>query len=226
MAIWLIIPAAGVGKRFGADTPKQYQLLFDKTILEHTLARFTQRDDIAGIVLVVAANDEWLAQCALSPAVHIVHGGKERVDSVKAGLLYLQKIAKDDDLIAVHDAARPCVRQSLLNRLFAQAHNAPHGVLPVQMVKETVKKVLHGKVQATIDRDVIALAQTPQVFPMKLLQEALQTSQCVTDESSAVELLGFHPQVIMGDSDNIKITLAQDLPLAENFLRQIIKEQD
>lgn len=223
--IWLIIPAAGVGQRFGAATPKQYQTLLDKTILEQTLARFAHRADIQQIILVVAKDDIWIKQIPLPANVVLVEGGAERVDSVKAGLHYLSAYAKDDDLVAVHDAARPCVRSDMLDRLFQQAKQQAHGVLPVLMARETVKQVKDGKIIATLDRREIALAQTPQVFFYGLLQQALATEVVVTDEASAVEALGLQPCAILGDPDNIKITLPQDMKVAEIALTEILEQE-
>lgn len=225
-AIWLIIPAAGSGKRFSIDKPKQYYPLLGKTVLEQTVLRFSQRADIKGIVLAVAEEDAWIQSIHLTEKTHCVIGGAERANSVKAALDYLQDYAKADDLVAVHDAARPCIRQSLLDTLFAQARSESAGILPVMMVKETVKRVRHGRIIDSLNRDEIALAQTPQVFPFSLLQQALATQVLVTDDASAVELLGLQPRVIAGDSLNIKITLADDLAIAETNLSRIWQEND
>jgi len=225
-AIWLIIPAAGSGKRFSTDKPKQYFPLLGKTVLEQTVLRFSQRADIKGIVLAHAKDDAWIDALPLPDKLHCVIGGKERVDSVKAALAYLNSHAQADDLVAVHDAARPCIRQSLLDTLFAQARHESAGILPVMMVKETVKRVQHGRIIESLNRDEIALAQTPQVFPFLLLQQALADEVLVTDDASAVELLGLQPRVIAGDSLNIKITMADDLTIAETNLSRIWQEND
>lgn len=224
--IFLIIPAAGVGQRFGAETPKQYQTLLNKTILQQTLERFCYRPDIKQIILVLAENDSWAKQLPLPHNVVLVVGGKERVDSVKAAMAYLANHAKASDLVAVHDAARPCVRSALLDELFTVARASDSGALPVLMVKDTVKQVLDGKIIATLDRNEIALAQTPQVFPLALLNKALKQADFVTDDASAVEALGYSPQVIEGDPDNIKITLAQDMKVAELALQTILAEEN
>lgn len=225
-AIWVVIPAAGAGKRFGSAVPKQYQHLLGKTVLEQTLARFAQRTDVHGIVLAVAEQDEWLASLNLPDKVSCVIGGAERADSVRAALAYLQTVAQPQDLVAVHDAARPCIRQSLLNTLFAKARQTRDGVLPVLMARETVKQVEQGRIVSTLDRSRIALAQTPQVFPLALLANALATAGTVTDDASAVEQAGFSPSVIEGDPANIKITVAQDLALAESSLALLLQEND
>lgn len=225
-AIWVVIPAAGSGKRFGASTPKQYQPLLGKTVLEQTIQRFADRTDVAGIVLAVSKDDEFIASLSLPANVYVVHGGKERADSVKAALDYLQTLSTDDVLVAVHDAARPCIRHSLLQRLFDKAQLSPSGVLPVLMAKDTIKQVVDGKIIATIDRNTIAMAQTPQVFRLQLLHRALAQAGAVTDDASAVEQLGLRPEIIEGDVENLKITLAQDLPMAEAWFATILQEND
>lgn len=224
-AISLIIPAAGIGKRFGAATPKQYQPLLGKTILEQTLERFSQRRDIHTIVIAAAAADSWIKQLSLPDKVIVVEGGAERVDSVRNALAALKPMLNEQDIVAVHDAARPCVRQSLLNRLFAAAQNETAGVIPVLMAKDTIKQIENGRVVATLNRDVIGAAQTPQVFSFALLQQALNQQQVFTDEASAVEALGLQPLALEGDSDNIKITVAQDLKIAERALAEILQEE-
>lgn len=225
-ALWVVIPAAGGGKRFGAATPKQYQSLLGKTVLEQTVARFADRADVAGIVIAVASDDAFITTLSLPNNVYLVQGGKERSDSVLAALNFLNTTVDADVLVAVHDAARPCIRQSLLDRLFAEAEQSASGVLPVIMAKDTIKEVVNGKIVRTIDRNVIAMAQTPQVFRLQLLFKALQNAGQVTDDASAIEQLGLAPCVIEGDVHNLKITLAQDLPIAEAWLQAILREND
>lgn len=225
-ALWVVIPAAGSGKRFGAATPKQYQSLLGKTVLEQTVARFSKRSDVAGIVIAIAPDDHFITSLDFPSHVYLVHGGKERSDSVLAALEFLRSLTADDVLVAVHDAARPCIRQSLLNRLFATAQQNATGVLPVLMAKDTIKEVVNGKIVRTLDRNIIAMAQTPQVFRLQLLHKALLSAGQVTDDASAVEQLGLQPTVIEGDVHNIKITLAQDLAIASAWLAAILQEND
>lgn len=228
-SLWIIIPAAGVGSRFGSDFPKQYHTLLDKTVLEQTISRFAGRPNVKGMVIAVSPDDQRVKELALPAGVRLVEGGKERVDSVYAALQSIAGQALDTDLVAVHDAARPCVPGTLLDALFAEAGHAAAGVLPVLPVCETVKQVEQNAVAATMDRSHIFLAQTPQVFPFSLLSRALayvaENGLAVTDDASAVEALGLRPQVVEGDSRNIKITTAGDLPLAGFFLQQILDEE-
>lgn len=220
--IWVVIPAAGSGKRFGSPLAKQYHTLLNSTVIEQTLARFTARDDVAGVVLCVAEGDA-RAETLVSDKVFITLGGKERSDSVARGLAFLQTKSKPDDLVAVHDAARPCVRQEDLTNVFEVAKNNSNGALLALPSFNTLKKVSSGAM-VTLDRDHIYQALTPQVFRFELLEEALQYTTenrlAITDDASAVEQLGISPEVVIGHSDNIKITEACDLALAEFYISQ------
>ena len=229
--LWVIIPSAGRGKRFGSSIPKQYHPLLNKTVLQHTIGRFIDRDDVAGIVIATASDDQYIQQQLPSHVqLFVVEGGEERSDSVLNALTFLESLASANDLVAVHDAARPCVRTSSLNQLFARAKSVEHGAILALPATDTVKFVESGHIEKTVDRDRVWMAQTPQVFPFTLLfsamQSAKQSQQSVTDEASAVELMGVSPVVVEGKRDNIKITSAEDLALAEWFLKAIVEEGD
>lgn len=228
--LWVIIPSAGKGKRFGSSVPKQYQPLLNTTVLQNTLNRFTSRSDVCGIVLAVASDDEYIKSLPSHPLVHIVQGGKERSDSVLNALNYLHNLVAENTLIAVHDAARPCIRKSSLDRLFEVARSAEAGAIMALAATDTVKLVDMQKIKKTIDRNQIWLAQTPQVFPFKMISTALKMARAkgmlVTDEASAIELMGLSPIVVSGRQDNIKITNTEDLALATFLLTHILEEQD
>lgn len=221
-SIWVIIPAAGIGKRFGSVIPKQYQNLLGTSVLEHSVACFSQRADVKGVVLSVDANDQYISNLHLGDKVHTVIGGKERSDSVFNALEYLQSVAAVDDLIAVHDAARPCVRSTDIDAVLAAAMQSNSGALLMLESHNTLKYVEADKL-STVDRSKIYQALTPQVFPFAVLLSALTAARekntPITDDASAVELLGLRPAIVIGHSDNIKITEACDLALAEFYLR-------
>ena len=229
-SLWVIVPAAGTGRRFAATTPKQYQPLLGKTVLEQTLDRFSRREDVAGIILVVAAEDRHLAGLSLSDKVITLPGGAERSDSVWTALAYLAAVADENSYVAVHDAARPCVRQSLLDRLFAAGVSSEDGVIPALQASDTIKLVDDHRICATLDRQLIYQAQTPQLFRFHLLYRAMlhvrKNGLSVTDDASAVETLGIRPTVIAGDRANLKITVADDLALAAFYLETILQEND
>ena len=225
--IWVVIPAAGVGKRMQSSTPKQYLTLNSKTVIEHTLDVFDQHSSISEIVVVVSAGDEYWASLniSLSKPLHIAEGGKERCDSVLNSLIFLSDKAADDDWVLVHDAARPCLRNDDLTLLFdtLQQHNVG-GILAVP-VRDTMKRSGDkNTIKETVEREGLWHALTPQMFRYgllkKSLQAALQQNKIITDESSAIELSGFYPLLVEGHADNIKITRPEDLALAEFYLSQ------
>ena len=234
-AIWLVLPCAGIGQRLGADIPKQYLQLQGQTIVEHSIQAFADRDDITGIVLAVAANDSWLKGLPLvgkwQDKIHIVEGGQERADSVKNALDYLQRqdLCQADAWVCVHDAARPCIKQTDVDKLFTaldttyvQEHGALLALPSFNTLKQTSshRDVLSS--EATIDRSSVWQALTPQIFPLEKLSKALQTAEqqglSVTDDASAMELSGFSPLLVEGSAQNIKVTTVEDLSLAEFYL--------
>lgn len=224
MKTWVVIPAAGAGKRFATDKPKQYYRIADKTILEHTLACFAKRDDIAGIILAISATDEYIKQIDLPDNVHCVEGGKERSDSVLAALQYLQQIASQDDWVAVHDAARPCLSQQDIDAVLAKAYQSASGAILAAEVVDTVKQKQTDKGICTLDRSQILLALTPQVFKLHILTTALLDAQqkniAITDEASAVEQMALVVDWVAGDKRNLKITTEQDLALATFYMQE------
>ena len=226
--IWVIIPAAGVGRRMGTTTPKQYLLLNDKPVLEHTLNVFLNHDAISQIVVAVSKEDGYWPTLSIrdQKPVHKAEGGKERSDSVLNGLKYIESQAKDEDWVLVHDAARPCLRQQDLSLLINKMSDHSVGGILAVPVRDTMKRAAVGSnlIEATVERNNLWHALTPQMFRYKMLKDALQTAlnnhQEITDEASAIELAGYHPELIEGHADNLKITRPEDLELAAFFLRQ------
>jgi len=224
---WFIIPAAGVGARMGAIKPKQYLMLGDKTIIEHTLLRILTLPDLAGIVVPLNSDDTyWTSLTILQhPLVHTIHGGANRSDSVLNGLNYLADKAHSMDWVLVHDAARPCVTLSSIQKLFDELSDKDIGGILAVPVSDTIKQAINqNEIQTTVDRNSLWQAQTPQMFRYKILRDclsrALTNKEIITDESSAVELCGYKPQIVEGRSDNIKVTRPNDLLLAEFILNQ------
>ncbi len=228
MQFWSVVPAAGVGLRMGGVLPKQYLKLGKQTIIEHTLNRLRNHPLISGVVLVISSEDpHWqqlqLPECATP--LWIAEGGAERCHSVLNGLDKLQEFASDDDWVLVHDAARPCLRSTDINKLIEglQCHSV--GGLLGLPVADTIKQVGDdGMIIKTVDRRALWRALTPQMFRVGLLKKALKHAlskeYMVTDEASAVEFYGYCPLMIEGSADNIKITHPNDLSLAETFLQQ------
>lgn len=224
---WVVLPAAGAGRRMGGPIPKQYLRIGDYTILEHTLSRFVNRTDIAGIIVALSQNDPYWEASPFSkqPNIHRVTGGAERPQSVQNALHRLMDMGSLEDWVLVHDAARPCLRRTDLNALIENLYEHDVGGILATPLKDTLKKGdSKSLITNTIDRNGLWLAQTPQMFRLGMLYSALENAltshQVVTDEASAMELQGYFPRIIEGHSDNIKITRKEDLAIAEFLLNQ------
>lgn len=224
---WAVIPAAGAGLRMGSDLPKQYLKLLGKTVLEHTIERLAKYPDICGIVVALSADDPYWPRLSIATekTLHTVNGGAERCHSVLNALNYLGGFADKDDWVLVHDAARPCIRQDDLERLINELRSHPYGGLLGLPVSDTMKRTdSSGNVVETVERSQLWRALTPQMFPLGVLRDAIQSAidngELVTDDASAMELSGKAPHMVEGHSDNIKITRPQDLKLAELYLAQ------
>lgn len=221
MKFWLVIPAAGIGSRMGADKPKQYVQVAGKSILEHSLAVFLQYPQLQAAVVALAADDPYWDSLSIAqhPQVHPVTGGKERADSVLAGLHYLTELgAQPNDWVLVHDAARPLLTRADLDRLLQTLAQSDVGGLLACPVRDTLKQDDGSGLSAkTLNRDGVWQALTPQMFQLQLLTkaltDALSAGAVVTDEASAVEWAGYSPQLVLGRSDNLKLTYPEDVAL-------------
>ncbi len=223
VAPWLVVPAAGQGRRMGADRPKQYLEIAGVPVLAHTLARLHAALPAARLCLCLDPDDARFDP-AWVPFVdwRRVPGGAERVDSVTHALEAIAAEAADDDLVLVHDVARPCVTAGDLHRLHAALVDDPVGGLLAAPVADTMKRDDGaGRVAATEPRAGLWHALTPQGFRYGLLRRALAAARdggAVTDEASAVEALGLAPRLVSGRRDNLKITHPEDLALAGQIL--------
>ena len=225
--LWVVIPAAGSGMRMGAVVPKQYLPLAGRTVIEHSMARLAALPGVAGLVVALAADDYyWPAlKVQLGVPVQRITGGSERCHSVLAALTWLLGVADANDWVLVHDAARPCVRRADLQRLLDTLADDPIGGLLAIPARDTKKRAdSTGRVLQTVDRTDLWKAQTPQMFHLGALHEALSAAitagDLVTDEASAMERAGLMPRLVEGHSDNIKITQPEDLVLAEFYIKQ------
>lgn len=226
---WVVLPAAGAGRRFGGPIPKQYLPLAGRRVIEHSLARFVEHPRVAGCVIALSPEDEWWQETAYAahPAVNRVAGGAERSDSVANALAALAAQAAADDWVLVHDAARPCLTAADLERLLAALSDEPVGALLAVPMQDTVKvadEACEARIERTLPRQQLWRAYTPQAFRLGQLAEALAYCRArdiaITDDASAIEQLGLRPRLVEGRGDNIKITRPEDLPLAELFLEQ------
>lgn len=222
-----VVPAAGVGKRMQAHCPKQYLTFLGRTVLEHTVERLLAHPKITRVIIALGADDEYFPQLSLAnnPQVSTVVGGKERVDSVLAGIKNIN--VEEFSWVLVHDAARPCVSHDDISKLISNCFSTQIGGLLATPVRDTMKrsqtknslnKVL-DLVQCTEPRENLWHALTPQMYQVNELisaiENALKKELTITDESSAIEFANLPSQLIEASSDNIKITRPDDLALAE-----------
>jgi len=226
-ALWIVIPAAGVGRRMGADVPKQYLELQGKPILAHTIERLAALPGVGGIMLALSEGDPWWPRLCVEPGVPLwtCAGGVERCHSVLNALTELGLHAAEEDWVLVHDAARPCVRRADLETLVATLRDDPVGGLLAMPVRDTMKRAeADGRVVSTEPREGLWHALTPQMFRLGMLrhalEEAIEAEELVTDEAVAMERAGHRPRLVEGHGDNIKITRPEDLALAEFFLQR------
>lgn len=233
MKIAVIVPAAGLGTRMGKATAektgtsrKQFMLLEESPILLHTIRKFVSSPAVVEIVVALRAEDlDWvrdlLKKETFGKPVRLVEGGDSRQESVENALATLGPAT---ELVAVHDAVRPFIELSVLEKVFSEAAEngaAIVGIVPV----DTVKQVHRNKIRQTIPRERLILAQTPQVFRFDLLKQAFAKARedgfAGTDESSLVERLDqVEVSVIPGSDRNIKITKPSDMDLARLFLAE------
>lgn len=230
--LFLIVPAAGIGSRMGAECPKQYLRLNGRFLIDITLQRLLSHPafDQAWVPLHVE-DDRWPeTRSAQDARIHTCPGGAERSDSVRHALASLEGLAEASDWVLVHDVARPCIRHADLDRLIESLHDDKVGGLLAAPVSDTIKREDgRGRVAATVDRRGLWRAFTPQMFRYAPLREALEAAQSqgatVTDEASAIERQGLEPRLIAGHADNIKVTVPADLVMAEWVLKQIAGQE-
>jgi 2-C-methyl-D-erythritol 4-phosphate cytidylyltransferase len=242
--VYAIIPAAGIGSRMQSSIPKQYLPLGDGTVLLQSLRALLAVPAVDTIMVALHPQDQWWPGTwgQLTPSeqkrVNTCTGGDERWQSVLAALSVLATIAQPDAPVMVHDAVRPCVQVTELQQLM-QTYNTQSlqegtpGALLAMPVTDTLKRADDTqRVQATVDRQQMWAACTPQIFPLAALQHALihagQSGAVITDESSAMELAGVQPALVRCSRDNIKITYPGDLELASWILSrcQSARDQD
>ncbi|MCL2635858.1 MAG: 2-C-methyl-D-erythritol 4-phosphate cytidylyltransferase [Betaproteobacteria bacterium] len=219
-----IVPAAGSGSRFGAEKPKQYLDLLGRPLIFHSLAALVACPDIERVWVVLAPDDPWWRRYDWSELgaklETVACGGATRAESVANGLGAAAMVAADDDWILVHDAARPCLDQNMLAALLSQLADDPVGGILAVPVADTVKRAdAAQRVAATLPREGLWQAQTPQMFRHGLLRAALASSRAVTDEAGAIEAMGLAPKLVRGEASNLKVTWPADLALAAMILR-------
>ena len=218
-----LVPAAGFGQRMGNELPKQYLPLAGQPMIFHALDTLCSCPEITTVFVVLAPDDtqfhtyDWsLLNGKLQP---LFCGGKTRAESVLNGLLASE--LEPDDWVLVHDAVRPCLKQTHLAKLIAELRDDGVGGILAVPVADTLKRAdENNRILRTESRERLWQAQTPQMFRAGLLAQALQKGGNFTDESSAMEALGLQPRLVECESSNLKVTYPQDLLLAELLLNQ------
>jgi 2-C-methyl-D-erythritol 4-phosphate cytidylyltransferase len=225
-ALWAVVPAAGIGRRYGADYPKQYERLAGRAVLGWSLSALLSVPGMRGVTVPVDADDSaWQAipECA-DVRVSMCRGGRERADSVRLGLEHLRLLgAADGDFVLVHDAARPGITVASIQRLLERIGESSDGGLLALPLGDTLKRSdVEQRATATEPRDGLWAAQTPQCFPLGRLLQALgaaaDAGRVVTDEASAMEAIGARPRLVPGDPANLKLTRPADRDLLEAVL--------
>jgi 2-C-methyl-D-erythritol 4-phosphate cytidylyltransferase len=246
--IWAVVPCGGSGARAGGAVPKQYRTLAGLPVLAHTLNALAQVSAIAGLVLAIAPEDRWFDEAhngvpeggfAQLPAVQQrgtpanpwlnVHrcAGASRAQTVLNSLRVWQTEhqAKSSDWVMVHDAARCLLTPAQAQTLITACLNDPVGGLLAIALPDTLKLEVNGRVSGTVPREDKWLAQTPQMFRLGDLRLALEDAErtgfgLITDESSAMEIQGYQPKLVLGSPENIKLTYPPDFALAEAILKE------
>lgn len=218
-----LLPAAGVGARMGAEHPKQYLDIHGRPMIWHAIRAFDGHPAIVRVYVVISPEDGWWDGYDWSAFAHLTVlrcGGATRAESVLNGLKAMEGDVGKDDWVLVHDAARPCLSRTLLDKLFAEVDGDAVGGILAAPVADTLKREGEGgRIQETVPRVGLWGAQTPQMFPHGLLTRALlQVGTAVTDEASAVEALGLSPRLVESDLTNLKVTYPRDLEVASWLL--------
>lgn len=226
MKYFAIIVAGGSGTRMNAALPKQFLPLNGRPILMHTIAAFQRCTFKPEIILVLNIDQHqyWEALCkehGFDIPHQLVSGGQERFHSVSNGL----KAIKGEGIVAVHDAVRPLISPELIRKCFEAAAEKGNAVVGVQPTDSIRRIDANGRSEA-INRNMVALIQTPQVFDSKMLRKAYQQPfrNDFTDDASVIEHMGTSIHLIAGERSNIKITFAEDLEIAKYYLTKKASE--
>jgi 2-C-methyl-D-erythritol 4-phosphate cytidylyltransferase len=232
MSYYALVPAAGSGARMGGETPKQYLPLAGHPLIWHALTALCAVSAIQRVFVVLSPDDELWSDAAMADCgeklVVLRCGGETRAQSVANGLRAMAEQIPDiaEDWVLVHDAARPCLTMAHVETLIHEVGDDSAGGILAVPVADTLKRA-SGRlddqlgvpsIMATVVREGLWQAQTPQMFRHRLLLDALDFAPRVTDEASAIEALGLHPRLVRADSTNFKVTYPHDLDLAALIL--------
>ena len=226
-----VVPAAGLGKRFGQGTNKSFQVLGGRPLIIWSLKALEAVEEVCEIIPVLKSEDMELGQRLLEeegfPKIRrIAPGGKERQDSVYSGL---KRIEDTNSIVLIHDGVRPLIRPPLVEELIKQMSDAIlnnedcDGIIPGVPVKDTIKEIEDGLVRKTLKRGSLWAVQTPQAFPYKKIlnayDKAAREGYYATDDAALIERCGGKIKIVMGSYANIKITTPEDIVVAEALLK-------
>jgi 2-C-methyl-D-erythritol 4-phosphate cytidylyltransferase len=220
-----LIPCAGNGSRAGTAGPKQYERVAGQPMVWHTLSAFAGVKRIARTLVVVAPGDGFFERNPSTSALVVACGGPTRAASVANGLRELRRVgAVDNDWVLVHDAARCLITPELVDRLIDSCANDEVGGLLAHPLADTLKIGENGRVASTLNRVNKWQAQTPQMFRLGMLRQALEAGgEGITDESSAIEATGAKPLLVEAGAQNFKVTYPEDFAMAEAVLRARVR---
>lgn len=226
MSYFALVPAAGGGSRMGTDCPKQYLPLAGQPLIRHALDAMVSLAAIERVYVVLAPDDqrwETFDWSGIASKISVLRcGGATRAASVTNGLRSMRDLVAADDWVLVHDAARACLSPAHVEKLIREVGDDPVGGLLAVPVADTLKRGVEdgsgARVAATVPREGLWQAQTPQMFRHGLLLDALEYAPAVTDEASAIEALNLRPKLVAADATNFKVTYPLDLQLAELIL--------
>jgi 2-C-methyl-D-erythritol 4-phosphate cytidylyltransferase len=220
--LYALVPCAGSGVRAGATVPKQYVEVAGRPLVAHTLAALLAVPRLSRVLVVIAPEDRHYESLSLpsDPRLSLARcGGETRAATVAAGLAKLAGLgAAPNDWVLVHDAARCLVRAEWIDALVEACRGDGIGGLLALPVADTLKQAEGDRSIATMSRDDVWQAQTPQMFRLGVLVDALKRAPKATDEAAAVETIGLRPKLVLGSPENIKVTHPADFAIAEALL--------
>jgi 2-C-methyl-D-erythritol 4-phosphate cytidylyltransferase len=220
LSVWAILVAAGRGERLGLEQPKAFAKLGEDPLLAEPLRRLDESDWIDRIVIVAPPGWEepaiLLAEELACSKVHAcVPGGATRTESVRAGV---DEVPADALVVLVHDAARPLLTETVIERVLAPLSDGWDGAVPGLPVADTLKRVADGAIAETVERDSLYAVQTPQAFPAEVLRRALASGAEATDCAGLVQAAGGRVTIVEGDPQLLKVTTADDLAKIASWL--------
>lgn len=225
MKVAVLVPAAGAGSRFKGKQKKQFTDMDGRAVFLRSIEPFADREDVGQVIMAIPAEDEelfnikWSAKLAFY-GVKVILGGSERYETVEK---LLAEVRDDIDLVAMHDAVRPCVTTAMIDAVFTAAEKTGAAILAKRLVGTVKRTDPNGRITETVDRRGMWEAQTPQVFRTELIKQAYaersSAGETITDDAQLVEAIGHTVHVVEADASNIKITTPADLVIAEGILK-------